>query len=48
MSDFLSWLGGISWLGWLGLIIGAFGAVATVLPGDLRKIRDREQRQEPK
>jgi hypothetical protein len=42
MSDFLSWLGEKSFLGWIGLIIGALGAAALVVPGELRKIRERQ------
>lgn len=39
MPDFLSWLGHRSWLGWLALVAGGFGAAATVLPAVLRQLR---------
>lgn len=42
MSDFLSWLSDRSLLGWIGLIVGALGAAAGVLPRELRKIRERQ------
>lgn len=44
MSDFLSWLGDHSLLWWIGLIVGALGAAAAVLPGELRKAREKHQR----
>lgn len=44
MSDFLSWLGDHSVLGLAGLIVGALGATAAVLPGELRKARENRQR----
>lgn len=44
MADFLSWLGDHSLLWWIGLIVGALGAAAAVLPGELRKVRDKQQR----
>jgi hypothetical protein len=43
MSDFLSWLGDHSILGLVGLIVGAVGAAAAVLPGELRKARENRQ-----
>lgn len=46
MSDFLSWLGDHSLLWWIGLIIGALGATALVLPGELRKFREKQQRRQ--
>lgn len=43
MSDFLSWLGDRSWLGWIALIVGGLGAAATVLPAVLRQLREDRQ-----